>query len=213
MSVTLALPRSPALDAWLGADLGALGPLSAKADLAVDGARLRLKNLAADAQGLGTVIVDAQGGLGAFGGSGFVPTWRPDLSIKASIRDGTKFLSAFDIPAGNVGPLNARLKLATTPEGYRLDDIALTVGQGTGPTLRAEGSMLGTWQAAGPNLQTVAMTIKAGAPSTTALLADLGMAVPEFGPLRLEATLGNNGNTLSIKDIVVELGNPDRQKK
>jgi len=207
LSLALALPRSKTLDTWLGAEWGRLGPVSAKAELAVDDDTLKLNNLAIDAQGLGTVIVDAEGTLGAFGAFEFIPTVRPNLSIKASVRKASELFSAFDIAAPDFGPLNAALRLNQTAEGYRLNDIVLSFGQGAGPTVHAEGSMTGTWDDAGPQLQTVAMKIKAGAKSATAAL---GLDMPDLGPLKFEAAVGNKGNALSIKDIVLDLGESDQ---
>jgi len=209
LSLTLDLTRSKALDAWLGADFGRLGPATAKADLTLDDNVLKLGNLAVDAQGMGTVIVDAEGILGRFGVSNFVPTLRPNLSIKASVRDSQKALSAFDIAAPALGPLNARLKLDHTAGDYRLNDIHLSLGQGAGPALQVQGSAVGTWTEAGPKLQKVAMTVNGTAASATTAL---GLDTPDLGPLKLSAVVGNNGDALSISDIVLELGEAGRVK-
>jgi uncharacterized protein involved in outer membrane biogenesis len=205
LGATLAVPDPAAFSVLLGFDPAPLGPVQGGARLTLADGRVEVSGLNAEASQFGGLAVDAQGLIGTLSAEGGLQI-TPELSLSAKIDQSAPLLALLNSRAEELGPIQARGRFRRAPEGDRLEDLEIALGEADALSLQAKGS-IGPLPASSAGATSVDLAIDVGWLSNRALqpLAGEGLrGLPDLGRAEGQFRLIGSLDELRIEDARLE---------
>jgi hypothetical protein len=132
-----------------------------------------------------------------------------DIALRASAatQDLARLNSLFDlqgIPA--LGPGQASARITGSDQTLTISNVTASAGTEDALLLRAKGGLGSLAAADAWHLRNTALEIKANAPGTKALAEQLGLRLPELGPVAATGSIRSKGTRLELRSGRVLVG-------